>query len=268
MKPQLYQPNTQDVVAARDGRILTLTLSRPDDQNRLTPDALAKLEAIATELREDSEVQVVLITGAGGKDFSMGILPPSLRESLGKDNVVALVRLANRAFDAIDALPQVVIAGLNGNARGGAAELALACDIRVASETAKIAFPEAQWGGFPGAGGPVRLATAVGRARALELICTSREIGAAEMERLGLVQFVYPDASFPKELGELARRIAAAGPLATRGAKRIIRTRLEPGYAAARELADALRHYLEWSEDVAEGLAAHREKRPPRFTGR
>lgn len=268
MKPQLYQSDTKDVVVKRNERVVTVTLSRPDDENRLTPDALAKLEVLATELREDSDVQVLVITGAGDSHFSMGILPPSVRESLGKENVVAIVRLANRAFDAIDALPQVVIAGLNGKTRGGAAELALACDMRIASDNATVAFPEAQVGGFPGAGGPLRLAAAVGRARALELICTSREIGAAEMERIGLVQAVHPAGSFSAELHGLARRIASAGPLATRGAKRIIRTRLEPGFGAARELADALRHSLEWSDDVAEGLAANREGRPPRFFGR
>lgn len=268
MKTPLYQTDTKDVIVKRDDGVVTITLSRPDDQNRLTPDALAKLEVLAANLRDDDEVRAVVVTGEGSKDFSMGILPPSLRESLGKENVVAIVRLANRAFDAIDALPQVVIAGLNGAARGGAAELALACDIRVASENATLAFPEAQVGGFPGAGGPLRLAAAVGRARALELICTSREIAAAEMERIGLVQAVYPTQRFNDELQVLGRRVASAGPLATRGAKRIIRTRLEPGFRAARELADALRHPLEWSYDVAEGLAAAREGRPPRFTGR
>ena len=261
MKTPLYQADTKDVIVERDAGIVTITLSRPEDQNRLTPDALAKLEVIAGELREDDAVRAVVVTGAGTRDFSMGILPPSLRESLGKENVVAIVRLANRAFDAIDSLPQVVIAGLNGATRGGAAELALACDIRVASDRATLAFPEVQVGGFPGAGGPLRLAMAVGRARALELICTSREIAAAEMEHIGLVQAVYPAARFTQELQELAQRVASAGPLATRGAKRIIRTRLEPGFHAARELADALRHSLEWSHDVAEGLAAAREGR-------
>jgi enoyl-CoA hydratase/carnithine racemase len=176
--------------------------------------------------------------------------------------------LANRAFNAIDELPQVVVASLNGAARGGAAELALACDIRIAAEHATLTFPEATWGGFPGAGGPFRLATAVGRARALELICTGRQVGAAELERLGLVQAVHPSSHIEDAARALVERIAASGPLATRGAKRIIRTRVEPGLGAARELADALRHSLEWSNDVDEGLAAAVEGRTPRFTGR
>jgi len=108
----------------------------------------------------------------------------------------------------------------------------------------------------------------VGRARALELICTGREIGAAEMERLGLVLAVYPGARLLPEARALAARICASGPIATRGAKRIVNVRQGAGFASARSLADALRHALEWSRDVDEGMAAHRENRAPRFTGR
>ena len=149
-----------------------------------------------------------------------------------------------------------------------AAELSLACDIRLAAAHATFALPEALWGGFPGAGGPVRLPMLVGRARALELMCTGREIDAAEMERLGLVLAVHPSHRLMAEATSLAARIAASGPLATRGAKRIVTTRLYGGFGEARALSDTLRHALEWSHDVDEGMAAHREGRPPRFTGR
>lgn len=123
-------------------------------------------------------------------------------------------------------------------------------------------------GGFPGAGGPVRLPAIIGRARALELICTGREIDAGGMERLGLVLAVYPADRVRAEAQALAARIGASGPLATRGAKRIMNARRAAGFAAARSLSDALRHALEWSHDINEGMAAHREGRPPRFTGR
>jgi len=169
---------------------------------------------------------------------------------------------------AIEALPQIVIAALNGFARAGGAELALACDIRLAAAHATMAYPEAGWGSFPGAGAPYRLASIVGRGRALELICTSRVIDASEMERLGLVQGVYPADRLGETTRDLAERIAAAGPLATRGAKRIMGARLDPGLTAARELSDALRYAIEWSDDVDEGIAAQRDGRVPRFTGR
>jgi enoyl-CoA hydratase/carnithine racemase len=170
-------------------------------------------------------------------------------------------------FDAIEALPQIVIAGLNGLVRAGAVELALACDIRIAGDHVKLSSPEAKWGGFPGAGGPVRLPSIVGMGRALELLCTGREIDAQEMERIGLVDRVVERDSVHATLDEMARTIAENGPLATKGTKRIARMREASGFAAGRRLSDELRAALEWTNDVDEGIAAVREGRKPRFTG-
>ncbi len=257
-----------EVLFERDGRVATITLNRPADQNRLTRDVLLRIQSMVDGLGEDGEVQAVVVTGSGRDYFSMGILNPAVRATYTKDQILELVRIANRLYDAIEALPQIVIAALNGAARAGAAELALACDIRLAAAHATFALPEALWGGFPGAGGPVRLPVIVGRARALEVICTGREVDAAEMERIGLVLAVHPADQLLPEALALARRIGQSGPLATRGAKRIINVRNLAGPAAGRALADALRHALEWSRDVDEGMAAHREGRPPRFIGR
>ena len=257
-----------EVLFERDGRVATITLNRPADQNRLTRDVLLRIQSMVDGLGEDGEVQAVVVTGSGRDYFSMGILNPAVRATYTKDQILELVRIANRLYDAIEALPQIVIAALNGAVRAGAAELALACDIRLAAAHATFALPEALWGGFPGAGGPVRLPVIVGRARALELICTGREVDAAEMERIGLVLAVHPADQLLPEALALARRIGQSGPLATRGAKRIINVRNLAGPAAGHALADALRHALEWSRDVDEGMAAHREGRPPRFIGR
>jgi enoyl-CoA hydratase/carnithine racemase len=257
-----------EVLRRRDGRVLTVTLNRPDDQNRLTRDVLLALEDLVHALAGDEETQAVVLTGAGRDFFSMGILNPAVRAGYTKPEILELVRTANRVYDALEALPQVVIAALNGATRAGAAELSLACDIRLAAAHTTWALPEALWGGFPGAGGPVRLPALVGRARALEIICTGRELDAAELERLGLVLAVHPGERLLPEAQALATRIAASGPLATRGAKRIVRTRLGAGFAEARSLSDALRHALEYSADVDEGMVAHREGRAPRFTGR
>ncbi len=257
-----------ELQVARDGRVVTVTLNRPEDQNRLTRDVLARLQDLVDGLGGDHEVQAVVITGTGTEFFSMGILNPAVRAAYTKDQVLELVRTANRLYDAIEALPQVVIAALNGSARAGAAELALACDIRLAAAHATFALPEALWGGFPGAGGPVRLPGIVGRARAIELIGTGRVVDAPEMERIGLVLSVHAPERLLPEAQALAARIAASGPLATRGAKRIMNVHEAAGFVAARALSDALRHALEWSRDVDEGMAAHREGRAPRFTGR
>lgn len=251
-----------------DAPTATIVLDRPGDMNRLARADVERLGEIAAALASDRAVHAVVVTGAGEEHFSAGLLDPEIRAGLAKDEVIAFVLLANRVFDAIEALPQVVIAAINGAVAAGAVELALACDIRLAGEHATLAMPEAIWGGFPGAGAPVRLPMAVGHGRALELICTGREIGAAEMERIGLVEGVHPRGAVRRAALDMARRIGGSGPLATRGAKRIMRLRREPGFRAARELSDALRQALEWSADVDEGIAAQRENRAPRFTGR
>src|SRR5256712_4459616 len=252
----------------RDGRIATLTIDRPADQNRLTRDVLLGLEAFVHDLAGDAETQAVVLTGAGSEFFSMGILNPVVRASYSKEQILELVRTANRLYDALEALPQIVIAALNGAARAGAAELSLACDIRLAAAHATFALPEALWGGFPGAGGPVRLPMLVGRARALEIICTGRELDAAELQRLGLVLAVHPGHRLLAQAHALAARIAASGPPAPRGAKRLATTRLSSGFGEARAPSDLLRYAFQRSRDVDEGAAAHREGRTPRFTGR
>ncbi len=257
-----------DIDLARDGAVATVTLNRPEDANRLTPDSMALLGTIVDEIAADDITNAVVVTGAGDEVFSLGLLNPEIRVAMSKESVIEFVILANRVFDALAELPQITIAAINGNIMAGAAELSLACDIRIAADDITMSMPEAKWGGFPGAGAPHRLGMAVGYARALDLICTAREIGAAEMERFGLVQELHPRGTVKQAALEKARLIGANGPLATRGAKRILRARKAPGFAEARALSDELRKALEWSEDVDEGMAAHRDGRAAVFKGR
>lgn len=268
LAPQGAERFPEGLLIERSGAVMTLTIDREDDMNRLIPQVLVRLGLIAEALRDDDQTQVLIITGAGSLFFSMGIMNPVIRAQLSKDEVVRLVMMANRVFDAIEALPQIVIACINGKVLAGAVELCLACDIRYAAEHATLCMPEAAWGGFPGAGGPVRLPQLVGRARALDLICTAREIGSQAMRDYGIVQELYPGPTLRESVAAIAARMAASGPLATRGAKQIVNTRLAPGFKPARDLADTLRRQLEWTHDVDEGIAAHRENRAPRFTGR
>jgi enoyl-CoA hydratase/carnithine racemase len=185
-----------------------------------------------------------------------------------KEEIVDFVLRGARLRDQIETLPQIVIAALNGKARGNGVELALACDMRFASDRATISFPEADMGGIPGGGGPARLPAVVGHARALELLCSGREVGPEEMVRIGFALAVYPHARFMDEVMAFARHISEKGPIALRGAKRIAQARLAPGLAEARRMSDALRAKLEWSHDVDEAIAAHRGGRKPRFTGK
>jgi enoyl-CoA hydratase/carnithine racemase len=252
----------------RDGAIARITIDRTDEMNMLSRSMLDVFLALTDELRDDDDVHVVVITGAGSECFCTGVLNPTLRGELSKPQVLDVVLTANRLFDSIEALPQVVIAAVNGVVRAGGVELLLACDFKVAVAHATLAMPEARWGGFPGAGGPARLTALVGHGRAIELICTGREIDTGEMLRYGLVEEVVPSAGLAQAVDAVAGRIASSGPLAVRGTKRIMSMRREPGFHAARELSIALRRSLEYSQDVDEGIAAHRENRAPRFTGR
>jgi enoyl-CoA hydratase/carnithine racemase len=251
-----------------EGRVARIVLDRPEDQNLLSRDLLLSLRTVARDLAANPDIQVLTIVGKGIECFSTGILTPALRGRMAKEDVLKLIRLANETFDAIETLPQIVIAGLNGYVRAGAVELILACDIRIAGDHVRLSSPEAKWGGFPGAGAPVRLPNIIGAGRTIELLCTGREIDAAEMERIGLIERMVAKEGVHAEVDRLACAIADNGPLATRGTKRIVRSRTESGFRAARELSDALRSALEWTHDVDEGIAAAREGRKPHFTGR
>jgi enoyl-CoA hydratase/carnithine racemase len=256
-----------EIILKNHPPVATITLNQPDDLNRLTPDSMALLGSMVDDIGSDGTIHAVVVTGAGDGYFSAGLLNPDIRAAMSKEDVLEFVFLANRVFDALAALPQIVIAAINGDIMAGAVELALACDIRIAADDATLTMPEAKWGGFPGAGAPHRLGMAVGHARALELICTGREIDAAEMDRIGLVQALHPRTTVKVAARDMALTIGTNGPLATRGAKRILRARNAPGFDEARALSDELRDALEWSEDVDEGLTAHREGRKAMFKG-
>ena len=248
--------------------VAIITVNCPDQDNRFNPISLLQLGDMVETLRKRNDIQAVVITGSGDEWFSAGLMNAEIRAGMTKDDVLDYVVNANRIVDALEALPQITIAAINGKIMAGASEIALACDIRIAGEHSTLMLPEARWGGFPGAGAPRRLPMAVGHAHALELIATAKEINAAEMERIGFVQHVHPKGKVLEAALATAQAIGANGPLATRGAKSISRARQEPGFRAARELSDTLRYALEWSSDVDEGLAAAQAGHPAKFTGK
>jgi enoyl-CoA hydratase/carnithine racemase len=245
--------------------VCVITIDNPEEKNRLTEAALDALLRVAAECRTRNDVHVVVVQASGSEWFCTGLLNPVLRGQMTKEQVIELVRKATDAFEVIESLPQLVIAAINGNVFAGGVELALACDLRIVAQHAVLCMPEAKWGGFPGAGGPLRLARLVGRSHALDLICTGREIESSRMASIGFAQHVVPTQEFEASVQQYIREIAGNGPLAVRGAKQIMKVDELSGIAAARDTAWSLRRELEWSEDVDEGIRAHREGRPPRF---
>jgi enoyl-CoA hydratase/carnithine racemase len=174
----------------------------------------------------------------------------------------------NRLMNAVAAFPRPVIAAINGAAFGGGLELALACDIRIAADTAEMGLTEVRLGIIPGGGGTARLARIASAAAAKELILTGRRVRAQRAYALGLVSEVVPEANLAEVAAKLADEIAAAGPLATAAAKRAIDEGAALPLADALALEAACYQEVLASEDRNEGLAAFAEKRPPAFKGR
>lgn len=245
--------------------VALVTLDRPEALNALSYALLVELDAALAQLDADPECRAIVITGAGGRAFAAGAdvreLSTETPASLHEADPFAVV-------DRVAALATPTIAAVRGFALGGGCELAMACDMLVAGDDAKFGQPEILIGVIPGAGGTQRLARAVGKAKAMELVLTGRRIDAVEAERLGLVTKVVPADAVVDDALALAASIAAMPPLAVRAAKAaVLATQELPlagGLRHERDLFEAL--FL--SEDQREGMAAFLEKRKAVWTGR
>lgn len=264
----LTQSTGNEILYTVDGTIAKVVINTGSDQNRLSPEFWARLKQIVGELKFNRDVHVLGLRGQGAEHFSMGVFGAVRRAQLTKEQALGVIALANEVIDAMEALPQIVVAGLNGMTRGGGGELAMGADMRIAAAHARLAFPEARLGGFPGASGAVRLPALIGYSKAMELLSTGREIDSAEMLRIGFVERVVPSDRFDAEFDAMLATIGSCSPLGIRGAKRVANVRREPGFRGSRELSDALRNAIEYTHDMDEGLAAHREHRAPKFIGR
>lgn len=250
-----------------DGDGVTLLVLRHPPVNALSTGVLSQLGAAVAAAATDPSTRALVLTG-DGTYFSAGA---DLKEmaTLGLDKGPEVVARGQALCSAIEECPRPVIAAINGLALGGGLELALACDLRVAGESAKLGAPEVTYGLMPAYGGTQRLPRLVGPAKARELILTGTMIPAAEAARIGLVNRMVPAGQELRAARDLAHTIAQKAPLAVAGAKRAVREGM------GRSLADGLRLETEIfvtevlpSEDLGEGLAAFVERRPPKFQGK
>jgi enoyl-CoA hydratase len=252
----------------RDGAVATITLNRPAVLNALNAELLARLDDALATIEGDATVRVAIVTGAGERAFAAGADIAELAQLDGAVAGAALARRGQRITQRIEALRVPVIAAVNGFALGGGCELAMACDIRIASENAKFGQPEVNLGIPPGYGGTQRAARLLGTGAAMLLCTTGAIVDAAEALRIGLVQRVVPAADLLGEARALAATIASKAPLAVTAAKRAILD------GAALAMADALAlealHFgsLIGTADFREGTSAFLAKRAPAFEGR
>ena len=241
------------------GAVAVLTIDRPKALNALNPEVLADLKA-AFEGLDQNTVRCVVLTGAGDKSFVAGADIGSM-STMTRAEGEAFGKLGNDIFLMIESFPLPVIAAVNGFALGGGCELAMSCDIRLASEKAKFGQPEVGLGITPGFGGTQRLPRIVGISKAMELILTAKVINAAEAERIGLVSAVYPPEELMDKAMELANAICANAPIAVAESKRCIRMGMQTDIATGSAFEAEAFGVTCGTEDKDEGMGAFLEKR-------
>ena len=256
----------ETILLEREGRVAILTVNRPDKLNALNEQVRTDMLAALAAVEQDDGVGVAVITGAGEKSFIAGA---DIGEFAGRTPFDQRYAMRSpRVFDAMAAFPKPVIAMINGFCLGGGCELAMSCDLRIASEKARFGQPEINLGLIPGGGGTQRLSRLVGIGHAMRLVLTGDMIGAAEAQSMGLVEMVVPHEELRAKTLELAGKIASKSPLTLRVAKEAVRASqklaIEEGIAYERDL-----FCLCFStEDKEEGVAAFLGKRPAEWKGR
>jgi 2-(1,2-epoxy-1,2-dihydrophenyl)acetyl-CoA isomerase len=257
------------VLEERSGAVVTLRLNRPEKLNALNPPMVQELVHALLRASDDRSVRAVVITGEGRGFCSGGdihyIHEARMRKSARDFEV--LLNLGKELILAIATMPKLVIAAVNGAAAGGGMSLALACDLRIASDQAMFKQAFAQLGLYPDLGVTFFLPRFVGLSRASEYFYTSERLSAQEARRIGMVYAIYPHDRFETEVKKFAEQMAAAPPLAYRDVKRTMISEAHRALEATIEEENRLQIHCFLSEDCAEGLSAFLEKRSAKFRG-
>ncbi|HEV3058264.1 MAG TPA: enoyl-CoA hydratase-related protein [Vicinamibacterales bacterium] len=256
-----------NLLLERDAAIALVTINRPKVLNALNAATLDELQHAVLDLGQDASIRAVILTGAGDKSFVAGAdinelavqTPTSAREHALK---------GQRLFDTIEGLGKPVVAAINGYALGGGCELAMACTLRVAADTAKLGQPEVSLGLIPGYAGTQRLPRLVGKGKAMEMILTGTPISADEARRIGLVNRVVPAADLAAEARKLAAQLAAGAPIAVRYIIDAINRGTEMPFADGCQYEAALFGLVASTDDMREGTTAFLGKRKAEFTGK
>jgi enoyl-CoA hydratase len=254
------------VLREQEGRVAILTINRPEKMNALNLEVRHQVLAYLGEIESDDSIGVVVITGAGEKSFIAGA---DIGEFEGRSPIDQRVAMASPPiFESAALYPKPIIAMINGFCLGGGCELAMSCDIRVASSTARFSQPEINLGLIPGGGGTQRMPRLTGFGHALRLVLSGDMISAQEAKEIGLVELVYEPDDLREKTLELAGRIASKSPLTLRVAKQSVRAAMELPLAGGLAYERDLFCLLFSTEDKKEGVEAFLQKRPAEWTGR
>jgi enoyl-CoA hydratase len=250
-----------------ENKVAVVTLNRPKAMNALNEETLLELQDVFINFAANPDVQIAIITGSGEKAFVAGADIAAM-QPLTPLEARKFAKLGHQVMHHIEACPKPVIAAVNGFALGGGCELALGCDIRIASENARFGQPEVNLGVIPGFGGTQRLARLIGKGRAMELILTGDMVDAAEAYRIGLANKVVPLEQLLETAKKMALTIISKGSYAVSVAKEAILNGLELDLDRANQYEAELFGLCFATTDQKEGMQAFLEKRPAEFTGK
>ena len=256
-----------NLLLERDGAVAIITINRPKVLNALNTQTMDELRRVILELKQDDDVRVVILTGAGEKSFVAGADINELAVQTpvsGREHALA----GQHVLDLVENMGKPVIAAINGFALGGGCELAMACTLRLAADTAKLGQPEIALGLLPGYAGTQRLPRLVGKGKAMEVILTGTPIAADEAQRIGLVNRVVPAAELMAEARKLAAQLAKSAPIAMRYIINAVNKGVEMPFAEACQYEATLFGLVASTDDMREGTTAFLEKRKPEFKGR
>ena len=249
----------------REGKIAVITIDRLEAMNSLSFQAMEELANAWLRFKDDAEAWVAIVTGAGDKAFCTGL---DLKDTISLSEGATIPERQINAFLKYLEIWKPIIAAINGHALGGGTELALACDMRVASENATLGLAEPRWGIMPGAAGTQRLPRAIPLGLAMEMLLTGKRISAQEAFRYGLVNKVVPSGELMSTAKEIASEVCKCGPVAIRAIKEAAIRGLDMSLQQGIALETALLPGVLTSEDGKEGFKSFAEKRKPAFKGR
>jgi enoyl-CoA hydratase len=256
-----------NLLIERDGAVAIVTINRPNVLNALNTVTVDELRRAMLAFKQDDGVRAIIVTGAGEKSFVAGADINELAVQTptgGREHALA----GQHVFDVIENLGKPVVAAINGFALGGGCELAMACTLRIAADTARIGQPEIALGLIPGYAGTQRLARLVGKGRAMEMILTGTPIAADEALRIGLVTRVVAASQLMVEARKLAAQLATGAPIAMRYIINAINKGVEMPFAEACQYEATLFGLVASTDDMREGTSAFLEKRKPQFRGK